>query len=63
MKCCESCIYGECTNDICCTRIGSKYTAKSVEKQSKNTSKVIEIETVPLDKAMKTINDYFNVEV
>lgn len=42
MKCCESCIYGDYTNDICCACIGSKYTAKSVEEQSKNTTNNLE---------------------
>lgn len=33
MKCCNSCIHGDSTNNICHTCIGSKYEAKSVEEQ------------------------------
>lgn len=33
MKCCNSCIHGDSTNNICHTCIGSKYEVKSVEEQ------------------------------
>lgn len=35
----------------------------NLRQKPQNENKIIEIDPVPLDEAMKTINDYFNLEV